>query len=113
MSGKVKERVQAVEQSLQKGYPRLQLNIAESTKSTHKSPIKGLKASENHLDTASSKEASPDPFDEESDEDGHNSSPSNLRKKSDQAHKQPIFASMTNLTMTGTLSKSTVVSMIY
>jgi hypothetical protein len=101
----VKERVKAVEQSLQKGYPRMQINQAEAATTSRMSPLKESRLLKSTQD--SNPETSPDPFANYSDDESNNSY-SNLRRKS--AAKKPISASMTNLNLTGTLHKSTVVS---
>jgi hypothetical protein len=104
LTGKVKERVKAVEQSLQKGYPRVQINQAETATLSRGSPLKESRLK--HIQESNS-ETSPDPFANYSDDESNNSY-SNLRRKS--AAKKTISASMSNLTLTGTLQKSTLVS---
>lgn len=97
-----------MEQSLQKGYPRVQMGQIEAAATTSRmSPVKESRLLKYPQDN--NPETSPDPFADESDAECHNTSPSNLKRKSLTA-KKPISASMTNLTMTGTLQKMTVVS---
>jgi hypothetical protein len=98
----VKERVNAVEQSLQKGYPRVQLAQADAATTSRLSPLKQTRLLKQTQDS------SPDPFAGESDDESNNSY-SNLRRKSAQTANKTISASMSNLTMTGTLQKSTLV----
>ncbi|XP_059478084.1 inner centromere protein A-like [Neocloeon triangulifer] len=101
IAGKVKEMVMAVEQSLKKGYPKVNIqNHPEHAATTPHSPSKWLKAPE-LMHAISSQDISPDPFSESK----HAYSPTVLRKKSIPTCSKPTTSQQQGLS---TIQRSTV-----